>query len=84
MTGGGRGGWQGACLPTDLLVADGEFALGLLVALCESLQLFDRLALKNRHAKFDVRLGVLVARLHSCGRHKKSAFSILGFSTPIA
>ena len=46
-----------------LLVADRELALGLLVLLCEGLQLFHRLALQDRYAELDVRLGVLVAGL---------------------
>jgi hypothetical protein len=48
---------------THLLVANGEFALRLLVGIGKGLELLDGLALQDLDAKLDVALGVLVARL---------------------
>jgi hypothetical protein len=48
---------------TYLLIANGEFALGLLVGIGKGLELLDGFALQDLNAKLDVALGVLVARL---------------------
>lgn len=50
-------------IATNLLVANSEFALCLLVLLCKGLQFLDWFGLRNGHAKLDVSFGVLVARL---------------------
>jgi hypothetical protein len=48
---------------TYLLIANGEFALGLLVGIGKGLELLDGLALQDLNAELDVALGVLVAGL---------------------
>ena len=50
---------------SNLLVANGEFALRLLVLLSKGLQFLDWFGLRDGHAELDVSLGVLVARLDS-------------------
>lgn len=50
-------------MKTNLLITNGEFALGLLVGVGKSLELLDRLALQDLDTELDVALGVLVARL---------------------
>jgi len=63
---------------TYLLVTNGEFALGLLIGIGESLELLDRLRLRDFNSKFDVALGILVARLD--GRSTASAFSSIAWN----
>jgi len=50
-------------LRTDLLVTNGEFALGLLVGVGKGLELLDGLALRDLDAELDVTLGILVTGL---------------------
>ena len=50
-----------------LLVADGEFALRLLVLLAKVLQFLDRIVLHDRDAELYVLLGVLMAGLQHGG-----------------
>jgi hypothetical protein len=49
----------------NLFITNCEFALRLLVILCKSLQLLDRLALRDRESKFGIAFCVLVTRLLS-------------------
>ena len=49
-----------------LLIPNREFPLGLLIILREPLQFLDILALIHRHQELDVRLRVLVSRIHEC------------------
>lgn len=48
---------------TNLLVTNGEFALGLLVGIGKGLELLDGLALRDLDAELDIALGVLVTGL---------------------
>lgn len=56
---------------TYLLIANGKFALRLLVCLGKSLEFQDRLRLGNVNTELHIRLGVFVARLD---RNQKSQF----------
>ena len=63
-----------------LLVADGEFALRLLVVVREVLQFPDGLSLQYRRGEFDVGFGVLVTGLVPTVSLRPSSF-ILFFSS---
>lgn len=54
---------RGATPWTYLLIPNGELALCLLVGLGKSLELLDRLGLRDLHAELHICLGVFVARL---------------------
>ena len=57
-------------LQANLLITNGEFALGLLVLLGESLELLDRLSLRNSNTELDIGFGVFVSRLEKVGVSK--------------
>jgi hypothetical protein len=63
-----------------LLIANGEFALGLLVGIGKSLELLDRLALQDLNAELDVALGVLVTRLQQIRQQIYKPDSVISFS----
>jgi len=48
---------------TRLFVSNRKFTLGLRIALCERLQLLDRVRLEHRHCKLDIRFRILVPGL---------------------
>ena len=50
-------------MKTNLLITNGEFALGLLVGIGKGFEFLDGLALQDLDAELDVALGVLVTRL---------------------